>query len=91
MFFASVETGAIVCGIADLTTIISAVLGWETVTNTVAATLGTATQTDVSARRERNETLGRQGAATAVAIFSPIASRTSRRGPRSDSRMTSAA
>lgn len=70
--FASVETGAIVCGIDDLTTIITSILGWETITNSVAATLGTATQSDISARSERNGTLGAQGSGLAVAVFSAV-------------------
>ena len=70
--FASVETGAIVCGIGDLTTIITSILGWETITNSVAATLGTETQSDISARSERKGTLGVQGSGLAVAIFSAV-------------------
>lgn len=70
--FASVETGAIAAGIADLTTIITGVLGWETITNTVAATLGTDAQSDISARRERALTLGAQGAAISVTVFSNV-------------------
>lgn len=70
--FVSVENGAIACGIADLTNITSNVLGWETITNSVSATLGTATQSDVSARSERKGTLGLQGSALAVAVFSRV-------------------
>ncbi len=70
--FASVENGAIVCAVNDLTTIVTSVLGWETIDNSVEATLGTATQTDISARRERSQTLGLQGSAIMVAIFSQV-------------------
>ena len=70
--FASVEKGPIPCAIGELSSIISGVLGWETVTNTVAAELGTDTQTDISARRERNDTLGAQGSGISVAIFSNV-------------------
>lgn len=70
--FASVETGAIPCDVGELTTIVSGVLGWETIDNTVAATLGIDTQSDISARRERKETLAIQGAGLADAIFSHV-------------------
>ena len=70
--FASIETGAIPAGIGALTTIVSTVLGWETVGNLVAATLGAAVQSDISSRRERGETLGAQGSGLAVAIFSKV-------------------
>ncbi len=70
--FASVETGAIVCDIGDLTTILSGVIGWETVNNTVAATLGVATQSDISARSERKETLGAEGSGLAISVSSKV-------------------
>jgi len=70
--FASVETGAIEAAIGTLTTPVSAVLGWETVTNTVAATLGVTTQSDISVRAERVETLGAQGSGLAVSVFSNV-------------------
>lgn len=70
--FASVETGAIACGIADLTVIVTSVIGWETITNTVAATLGTETQSDISARSERKGALGLQGSGLAVSVSSAV-------------------
>jgi len=70
--FQSVETGAIACPINDLTNITSNVLGWETITNSVSATLGTETQSDISARSERNDTLALQGAGLTEAMFSNI-------------------
>lgn len=72
VFFASVVKGAIAAPIGTLTTIITLVLGWETVNNTVAATLGTATQSDISVRAERNQTLGLQGSGLAVSVFSNV-------------------
>lgn len=70
--FVSVETGAIPCPINSLTVIVTAVIGWETVNNPVAATLGVATQTDISTRAERKQTLGAQGSALSVAVFSKV-------------------
>lgn len=72
--FESVEFGAIPCGAGDLNTIVSTVLGWETVTNGDAATLGTTTQSDESARRERRQTLALQGRRLSQSIMSAIAS-----------------
>lgn len=70
--FASIETGAIPASSGTLTTIVSTVLGWETVNNVIEATLGTEVQSDISARREREETLGAQGSGLAVAIFANV-------------------
>lgn len=70
--FKSVAFGAIPCAISALTTIVSAVLGWETVTNPNAGTGGSATQSDVGARAFRNNTLGYQGVALPVAITSAL-------------------
>lgn len=70
--FQSVAFGPIPCGVAALTTVVSAVLGWETVTNATAGVLGTVTQSDVGARAFRNNTLGYQGVALPVAITSAL-------------------
>lgn len=70
--FRSVAYGAIPCGAGALTTVVSAVLGWETVTNPTAGALGTATQSDVGFRAFRNNTLGYQGVALPVAIISAL-------------------
>lgn len=70
--FASVEFGPIPCDAATLTTIVSNVLGWETVNNASAGTLGQNTQSDQAARAYRNNTLGFQGVALPVAITSAL-------------------
>lgn len=70
--FQSVETGAIVALSGTLTTIVSNVLGWETITNPVDATLGVAQQSDVSSRFERKNTLAFQGSALALAVYSAV-------------------
>lgn len=70
--FQSVLTGAIP-GLANtLTTIVSNILGWETVNNPSAAVLGTATQSDVAARALRLNTLASQGTGLAEAITSAL-------------------
>lgn len=59
--FQSVEMGVIPCGTSALTTVVTAVLGWETVTNSVAGVVGTLTQSDQAARAFRLNTLFFQG------------------------------
>lgn len=71
--FESVETGPIAAGIATLTTIVDRVLGWETVTNAAAATLGQNTETDGDSRNRRRGTLAVQGRGTALAVSSNLA------------------
>lgn len=70
--FVSVEFGPIPCAANSLTSVVSVVLGWETVNNISSGALGTATQSDVSARAYRNNTLGFQGVALPVAITSAL-------------------
>ena len=70
--FQSVAYGAIPCAISALTTIVTAVLGWETVTNSAAGTVGTTTQSDQVARAYRKNTLAFQGKSLAEAITSAI-------------------
>lgn len=70
--FTSVAYGPIPCATNALTTVVSSVLGWETVTNSAAGVLGTATQSDVQARAYRTNTLGYQGVALPVAITSAL-------------------
>lgn len=52
--------------------IINGVLGWETITNPADAILGTATQSDASARAERRQTLALQGDSMPLAIISGL-------------------
>lgn len=70
--FQSVEFGPIPCPTHDLNVVVSAVLGWETVDNTTAGTLGSATQSDFQARATRNNMLGFQGISEAAAITSAL-------------------
>src|SRR5690348_3734232 len=70
--FQSVATGPVAAPAGFLTVIVSNVLGWETVTNPTAATLGTATQSDTAARQQRLNTLAAQGSGLAEAITSAL-------------------
>ena len=70
--FASVAFGPIPCGTNALNMVVSGVLGWETVTNATAGTLGAATQSDQAARALRQNTLAFQGVSLAEAITSAL-------------------
>lgn len=72
VLFQSVDNGAIPAPSGTLTNIVSNVLGWETVTNDSAATLGTSTQSDASFRNYRRNTLAAQGTSSAEAIMSEV-------------------
>lgn len=71
-FFQSVEFGPIAAPVGALDSIVTPVLGWETVSNPAAALLGTATQSDVAARRARRNTLALQGVSLPEAITSAV-------------------
>jgi len=70
--FRAVEYGPIPCGVGDLNQVVTNVLGWETVNNTNAGVLGTATQSDQAARAKRNNTLSFQNVSIAGAIISAL-------------------
>ena len=70
--FQSVASGPIPADIGALDTIVTAVIGWETVTNPSAAVLGTETQSDSSLRVLRKQTLAKQGVATPMAVKSAL-------------------
>lgn len=70
--FQSVEYGPVPCGVGDLTVVVDAVLGWETVTNASAGIPGTAEQSDESLRDLRRRTLARQGISVNEAITSDV-------------------
>lgn len=70
--FYSLEYGPIACGIGDLSQIVTGILGWETVTNADAATLGATVQSDVSLRAYRRNTLAIQGVSISEAITSAL-------------------
>lgn len=70
--FQSVEFGPIAAGANSLTQIVDGVLGWETVTNPTAATLGETTESDEAARERRRQTLSIQNVALPEAIISAL-------------------
>lgn len=70
--FQAQDTGPIPCNASALTTIVTSVLGWETVTNPSAGVLGTATQSDQAARALRQNTLAFQSVSLAEAITSAL-------------------
>ena len=71
--FQSVEKGPIAAGIGDLNSIApGAPLGWETVNNTVAATLGQSEESDEVSRQRRIDTLALQGISISEAVKSAI-------------------
>lgn len=70
--FLSVEKGAIPCTVGALNTIVSQVLGWETINNTGAGTLGLETQSDIEAREQRKLELAIIGRSTVEAICSAL-------------------
>jgi hypothetical protein len=70
--FQSVETGPIPASIGELDQIVDGVIGWETVTNAAAATLGAAEESDAALRSRRRATLALQGIALPEAITSAL-------------------
>ena len=70
--FESVETGARPAGAGELSVIVDAILGWETINNLTGATLGRDTESDEVSRRRRRNTLGLQGRSVAAAVFANV-------------------
>jgi uncharacterized phage protein gp47/JayE len=70
--FQAVDPGPIAAAANTLTTIVSAVLGWETVTNANAASVGAAVQSDQSARAGRKNKIALQGVALPEAILAGV-------------------
>lgn len=70
--FYSQDYGPIACPASALSTIVSGVLGWETVINANAGTLGATTQSDQAARALRKNTLAFNGISLAEAITSAL-------------------
>lgn len=68
----SVEFGAIPAAANTLNSIVDGVLGWETVNNPNAATLGTAQESDEASRRRRRQTLALMGKSLAAAVLSAV-------------------
>lgn len=74
--FQALESGAIPCPAHTLTDPVVGYtsVGWETSTNPVAGTIGTEEQSDLSAKKERRQTLAIQGRSIAEAVFSNVRS-----------------
>lgn len=72
VIFRAVEFGAVPCAIGTLTNILTPVLGWDSITNDAAATLGQEEQSDQSLRALRKLTLAIQGVALPEAIISGL-------------------
>lgn len=70
--FRAIEYGPVAAAIGALNQIVSGVLGWETITNAAAATLGQDEQSDASLRQLRADTLALQGVALPEAITSAV-------------------
>lgn len=70
--FQATESGPVGAPVGALDTIVSGVLGWETVTNPVAGSPGLAEESDIAARRRRRGTLALQSVALAESIISGL-------------------
>lgn len=70
--FRSIEYGEISCLAGELNTIVSGILGWETVTNDSDATLGKEEQSDEGYRAYRRNTLAFQAVSLSEAITSAL-------------------
>jgi uncharacterized phage protein gp47/JayE len=70
--FQAVETGPIAANVGALTQIVTAVLGWDQVTNPTAATPGRSEESDLASRMRRKNTLSLQNVALPDAITSAL-------------------
>jgi len=70
--FRAVQTGPIPCDAGTLTEIVDGILGWTSITNAAAGTLGADQQSDISLGRLRRNTLALQGTQTTEAISSAV-------------------
>lgn len=70
--FQAVEAGPVAVGVGALNQIVTAVLGWDTVTNPVVATPGRTLESDLEARSRRKNTLSLQNVALPEAITSGL-------------------
>lgn len=70
--FQSVASGPIPIGAGALNQIVTNVIGWETVTNATAGTVGQSTETDAASRLRRRQTIGIQSKTTAQAVMSRV-------------------
>lgn len=70
--FQAVDTGPIAANVGTLTQIVTAVLGWDSVTNPTAATLGRSEESDLASRLRRKNTLSTQNVALPDAIMAGL-------------------
>lgn len=70
--FVAVEFGPLACNVAALNTVVTGVLGWESVTNPNAATPGRNEESDGASRIRRRNTLALQGSGGPEAIISGL-------------------
>lgn len=70
--FVAAEFGPIACNPGALDTVVSGVLGWESVTNANAAALGRNVEADGDSRIRRRQTLALQGSGGPEAIISGL-------------------
>jgi hypothetical protein len=72
--FQALEPGPVACPAHALTKPVSGytAVGWETSDNLVAGTLGAEEQSDLSARKERRQTLALQGRSISEAVYSNV-------------------
>lgn len=68
----ALDFGPVPAPIGAINTVVSGVLGWETVTNPTAAELGRLQESDVASRSRRKVTLALQGVALPEAIISAL-------------------
>lgn len=70
--FQAVDTGPIAANVGTLTQIVTAVLGWDSITNPTAATLGRSEESDLASRLRRKNTLSTQNVALPDAIMAGL-------------------
>lgn len=70
--FQALTAGPVPCAIGELDSIVTEVLGWETVTNAAAAILGEDSPSDEALRQLRQNTLALQGSSLVEAITSAL-------------------
>lgn len=70
--FQAIEPGPIAVGIGELSQIVTAVLGWDQVSNATAGTPGRDTESDLASRLRRKNTLSLQNVSLAEAITSAL-------------------
>lgn len=70
--FRAVDAGPIAANVGTLTKVVTGILGWDSVTNPTAATLGRLVEGDIPSRLRRKNTLSLQNVALPEAITSAL-------------------